>query len=267
LASELRLEPGDVSIRTGERQQRWPWQYYAAVLAIPFLFWEFWTLSAWLAKGPHEITQYRNTHEAAWVAARIYEPVMIVISLALLVYIVRGCLRIRRLSFDAMLCISCLLMAWLDPLEMFFQPVFLYSSDWTNLNSWCSQVPGVVNPDCSRIPEPIPFLPLVYTFGVPACTMIGGWVIRKVRARYPGISFFKMLAIVAIFGVIFDIFVEFPMILLHLWNYPGFPDSFSIFSGGIKLPLAVPIGAAIFWAKRCSSAGSIESVRPKDALP
>ena len=226
---------------------RWAWQQWLALLSVPLLIWQTWTIVAWLAHGPHQITQYRDRSTAAWAAARIFEPLMVVIALVLLVYVVRGCIRERRLTFDAMLCITGLSMAWLDPFEMFFQPVFLYSSNWTNLSSWCSYIPFVINVDCSRIPEPLPFLPLIYTFGVLGCTMLAGVLIRRVRARRPNISFLAMLSIVAVFGVLFDIALEYPMMVMHLWNYPGFPDAFSLIGGGHRLPLGEVIGAALFW--------------------
>jgi hypothetical protein len=67
------------------------------------------------------------------------------------------------------------------------------------------------------------------------------------RGRYPTISFAKILLVVALFGVLFDAVIEVPMIFLHLWNYAGFPDSSSVVKGSTKYPLALFIGAALFW--------------------
>ena len=233
---------------------RWRWQHYLAAVGVVFLVWEAWTITSWLGENPYQVTEYRDRDSATWIAARIYEFGMLAFSAVLLTVVVRACRRERKWTFDAQLLVAGGLAYWLDPAENFFQPIFLYSSQWTNISSWCSQMPFVVNPDCGRLPEPWLFLLPVYSFGALACAIGGGWVLRAVRARRPSLSTPQAIVLVGIFGVLFDLALEYPMVLMHLWNYAGFPDVGGIAHGSVKYPLLVMIAAFVFW-------GGLASVR------
>jgi hypothetical protein len=226
----------------------WTWRHYLALAGVPFLVWESWTLVAWLAHGPQQVTRFRDTSSASWYAARIYEVIMVLLSLAVLSYVIRGCRRQRRLTWDAQLCIAGLLAYWQDPLPNFFQPTFLYSSQWVNLTNWCGQAPFVVNKDCSRIPEPVLFMGLLYTTSGLASGIVGCWLLRQVRQRFPSLSVAQMFAICVVFACVVDLVLEVPATRLHLWNYPGDPNSFALFGGSHRYPLFLWIDAGIFFA-------------------
>jgi len=235
------------AVVTAPNRSRWRWQQLLAGVGVLFLVWETWTLVSWLGQNPHQVTEFRDKDSATWILARVYEFGMIAVSAGLLAFVVRQCRRARTVTFDAQLLVAGLLAYWLDPAENFFQPIFLYSSQWTNVSSWCSQMPFVVNPDCGRLPEPYLFLTLTYSFGTLVCAIGGGWLLRAVRARRPHLSTPAVLVLVGIFGVLFDLALEYPMVATHLWNYAGFPDSFSLFSGSVKYPVIVMIAAFVFW--------------------
>lgn len=235
-------------------RRRVHWQYGLAAVGCLFIVWETWTLVAFATdKGFHQVTRFRDHGSATWAAARVYEIGMLAFSAVLAVFVVRRCRRERRLTVDAQLLIAGALAYWLDPAENFFQPIFLYSSQWTNVSSWCSQMPFVVNPDCGRLPEPWLFLLPVYSFGALACAIGGGWLLRIVQRRRPNLSTVQAIALVGVFGVLFDLALEYPMVVMHLWNYAGFPE-FGLAHGSVKYPVIVMVAAFVFW-------GGLTSVR------
>lgn len=203
----------------------------AAVLAgfgAVIVAYELWTWGAWLAAGPTQITEYRDRSSASWAAARGYEALVLVVAVVLLVRVLRRCRAERRLTFDAKLLIAGVAAMFWDPFGNFVQPAFFYSSNWLNLNSWTGFAPLVVNPDASRLPEPI-FICLVYPFGLLAFAMIMNAVMRAYRRRRPGASNLAVLGVGSVAGFLLGVALEAPMFLLHLWSLPGAPADFSLF--------------------------------------
>src|ERR1051325_1542251 len=84
-----------------------PWRLpqYLAVLALPILAWELWTIVAWLADGPALVTKFR-TRDGNWYAARVYEGLAVILAVSVSLYVARGCRQARRLlTFDLMFCL------------------------------------------------------------------------------------------------------------------------------------------------------------------
>src|SRR2546428_5811405 len=98
--------PAELAVRqpsTAVVKRRWSRPQYLALIGIPILFLNVWTVIAWLADGPRQVTQFRDRHSASWYAAHTYEGLYIVASIVVLVYVIRGCRRERRvLTFDVM---------------------------------------------------------------------------------------------------------------------------------------------------------------------
>jgi len=195
----------------------------AAVAAYEAVTW-----GRWLAAGPQQITQYRDTAATSWTVARGYEILIIAVSVWLLVRVVRQCRAQRRLTLDAQLLIGGVAALFWDPFGNFLQPAFFYSSNWLNLNTWTGFAPLVVNPDASRMPQPL-FIMLVYPFGLLAFAMMSNAVMRAARRRFPRWSDAKVLAAGSVAAFLGGIALEAPMFLLHLWSLPGAPRQLSLF--------------------------------------
>lgn len=229
------------------RAEVWSWQHYLAVVGAVFLAWQSWTLVAWLQKGPRASTAFRDESAGAWTAARAYEAVAVLMAVTVLAYVVRRCRRERRLVFDAMLCIGGASAFWLDPVANFFQPVYVISSNWTNVGSWCSQVPFIVNDDCGRVPEPIVFMGLLYLTGFVVTGAAMGVVIRWARRRMPNLTTPRLIMGICALSVVVDLLVEYPAIYLHLWNYPSNSNAIALFGHNVKYPFVLAVGAIIGW--------------------
>ena len=207
-----------------------------AAVGIPFLIWEGWTVVAWLADGPYQITQFRDRDSASWYAARVFEGLVIVVSIAVLVYVVRGCLRARRLlTFDVMFCL-CAGTVVNGDIPNLIQPTFMNSSNWVNLNAMCGHMPFVVNPDCGRAPDPILFTGLLSLFGYLGLALVATAAVRWGRRRWPRTSTAKLVTLVLLGGVALDLVLE-PavMIPLRLWSWAPMPFSVHL-GGGFRYP-------------------------------
>jgi hypothetical protein len=198
--------------------------------------WCLWGVVAWLADGPAAITQFREPGSGMAVTARMLEIAVVLVAVVVARHVVRGCLRERRLTFDAMFCIAGAVTMLLDPTTNFLQPVFFYNSNFVNLGSWCGHLPGVVNPDCGGLPQPVLFDFLVYTFALlPAAALLGGLMRRFGVGR-------GLLCAVAV-----ELVVEIAAVMLHVWGYPGSPAWTSITGDGHRLPLHSVAGGTIFF--------------------
>jgi uncharacterized protein DUF5135 len=202
-----------------------------AAFGVAVVAYEAVTWGRWLAAGPEQITQYRDTAATSSTVARGYEILIVAVSVWLLVRVVRQCRDQRRLTLDAQLLIGGVAALFWDPFGNFVQPAFFYSSNWLNLNSWTGFAPLVVNPDASRMPEPL-FIMLVYPFGLLAFAMMSNAVMRAARGRFPQWSDAKVLAAGSVAAFVGGMALEAPMFLLHLWSLPGAPRELSLFDDG-----------------------------------
>jgi len=193
------------------------------------------TWGRWLAAGPVQITQYRDTAQAAWTVAKFYELAILLVSIGLAIKLVRDCRRAGRLTFDAQLLLGGVAALFWDPFGNFVQPAFFYNSDWLNLNTWTGSAPGVINPDASRMPEPV-FIMLVYPFGLLAFAMITNAIMRAIQRARPSWSSVRILVLGAVAAAVCGMGLEAPMFLLHLWALPGAPRTLALFGNGQRYP-------------------------------
>jgi hypothetical protein len=205
-------------------------------------------MTAWLLDGPETVTEFRNSDEASWYAAHGVEALLLMVGVVVAAHVVRSCLRQRRLTFDAMFCIAGGLSIWVDPTQNFLQPLFMYNSNFVNVESWCGHFPGVVNPDCGRIAEPILFLLPCYVFGLLGAAMVLNGYMRAVRRRWPDLSMAKFLGLTAAGALIIEIPLELTMVSLQVWSYPGSPSWMSLLGSGHRLPVAEFGTAVLFFA-------------------
>jgi hypothetical protein len=224
----------------------WRWQHYLSAIAGLFVFWGAWTLGAWLAAGPTPSTQYRDPTSSSYTIATAYEVGTVLLVLGVGAFVVRGCLRERRVTFDAQLCIAGLLAYWLDPFYNFFVPMNLYSSNFVNVGSWCSYAPFVINKACSGSPEPILVIGTIYLVGFLVLAMLGGRILRFVEARSPGASMAKKILAVAVFAIVTDLLIDGISSQLDLWSQ-FIPSGLNIASAARPFPATLPMSAIVFF--------------------
>lgn len=240
---EVKTKPSKANERDSSH---WSWAQWSALIGAVILFVEIWTLVAWLSDHPHQVNQFATIGSVNWWACTIYESLGLVLAIAVGSYVVRGCIRERRLTFDAAFLLSGSLMFWADANPNFFAPVLLYSSNFVNLNSPQGHMPFAINPVIGSMPDPILITVPLESCGLLAVAMAIGAVARWLRTRYPGISTQKLVGLLVLGGVVVEILVELPMVGFGLWTYTT-PAGISIpFGGGRRLSLIEVVAGTSF---------------------
>ena len=108
---------------------------------------------------------------------------------------IRPRLRTGSVPFDGLMVLAFALMWWSDPLYNYFTPGFNYNAYFINLGSWVGHVPGWMSPNPTEIPQPLFWLPGVYTCAFFLMVVIVNWIFRKTRERWPTISPISMCLI------------------------------------------------------------------------
>ena len=206
---------------------------------------QLWVYGSWLADGPRQVREFRDHDSASWYTARLFEGVIVLVALGMLAYVVRASRREGRLTFDGMLCLAGAAAYWIDPIDNWLQPLFMYSSNWVNLSNWSGHVPFVVNPDAGRMPEPVLFIGLCYAFAFPLFLIVINAAMRRARARWPGLRPAQLLGLTILGGAAVDVVFELPMFMLRAWAYPGTPDVGIFPHGATKFPLVEIVVAGL----------------------
>lgn len=126
--------------------------------------------------GPDPVPQWEK------VMAWIIQPTLALAAAGVAVWIVCGCLRERRVTFDAMLLIAWYSIVWLDPAGSYLRPQFMFNAYYVNYGSWVENIPGWVSPNEHYFPDAL-FVE-VPAYGIAVMATIGtanlmAWVARK----------------------------------------------------------------------------------------
>lgn len=230
-----------------DARNRWSWAQYLALIGLPILLVEVWTVTAWLIDGPYQITEFRSRDSINWYAARVYEVLGVGLALSVGTRVVRACLRQRRATFDALFVLAGMTLFWADASLNFYQPILLMSSNFVNLNNPLGHLPFAVNPDLGRMPEPLLFTIPLESFGLLAGAMALGKAAEVVRRRRPGISTAKLVGLLFCIAVLLELLLEVPAIALGLWTYT-LPEAMSLPLGrGFRLPMAEILATALWF--------------------
>jgi hypothetical protein len=165
-----------------------PVLWWAALGAAAIAF-QAYVYIAWIASadfkstptGPDRVPQTEK------VLAWILQPALVLVALAALIWVIRGCRRAGTLTLDAKLLIAGYCQLWLDPIGSLIRPEFFFNSYYVNHGSWIGQIPGGLTPNGHRLAD-LPLLELpVYGSMIFIC--VGGCALmRAIRWRRPQTS-------------------------------------------------------------------------------
>lgn len=163
-------------------------------------------------------------------------------------FLVRPWRRDGRPSTDGLLCLAFLSVSFQDPLSSYFGHWFTYNSYLFNRGSWVHDIPGWMSPGQpgKMLVEPVVFTPAAYVYVCLGLSVLGCWIMRRVRARHPGASTLRLVsicfAVMALASVVIEGVIWMP---LGFYTYAG--GKASIFADTYhKFPIheAVFFGAA-----------------------
>jgi hypothetical protein len=105
----------------------------------------------------------------------------------------------------------------------------------------------VVNRDCGATVDPIPFNFLLESFGILALAITIGWVVQRLRTRYPAMTTARLVLVVLAISLVFEVLLDGSAVALGLWDYAPFGPTIHL-GPGLQLPL-IEVGAALCsWA-------------------
>ncbi len=149
-------------------------------------------------------------------------------------FIVRPWRRERRITLDGMLLVSLSLMFFQDPLLNYLNTWCTYNTWQFNRGSWTSSVPGWLSPEQPgrQVIEPLLSNAAGYGYGLVLVTVVGCWVMRRVKARWPNISNLRLIGVTYLFTFLVDFVMEGCLLLpTGVFIYPGAIRSMSINAG------------------------------------
>ena len=143
---------------------------------------------------------------------------------ALYYFFIRPWRRERRITLDGMLLLSMGLMFFQDPFLNYFNTWCTYNTWLFNMGSWAPYIPGWTSAEepGAMVAEPLLTNAPGYAYGVLMITIIGCWIMRKIKTRWPNISTLRLIAVTYAIAFVFDFVME-ALVLLPtgLYTYPG----------------------------------------------
>jgi hypothetical protein len=225
--SDLRAEaPGAGRAAGVERSGTTKPVHVFAVLGALFLLVEAYVLLRWVT-GPYFKTVPSGPSVPPTGMKIVQNAVQVAGPLAALAFIwcclVRPWRRERRVTFDGLFCIASLTSAYQDPFSDYFGHWFTYSSYLYNKGSWVGVLPGwgFAKPG-QTVAYPLLVVPPAYIWVFLGLMMIGCAVMRKAKARWPGLGPVGLIAVCLAFMAVADFFVEGMFFMrLGFWHYGG----------------------------------------------
>ncbi|MEV0248084.1 spirocyclase AveC family protein [Nocardia sp. NPDC050712] len=149
-------------------------------------------------------------------------------------FIVRPWRRERRITTDGMLLVACGLLFFQDPLLNYFNTWSTYNTWMFNRGSWVLDVPGwrSFGEPGAMMAEPVLMNAPGYSYGILLCTILGCWIMRKAKAKWPNISNKGLIGVLLVWTFFFDFVIEGLFLMpIGLFTYPGAIQSLSINAG------------------------------------
>jgi hypothetical protein len=209
-----------------EAQRVKPYQVWAllgaAILVLTLYVWISWVTGPYFEQvpsGPDEPPMYMKVPLIAnavvlWVG----------LPFAIWHFFVKPWRRERRITLDGMLFASMGLMFFQDPLLNYFNTWCTYNTWSFNRGSWSSNIPGWVSPEepGAMVAEPLLTNAPGYAYGVLLITIVGCWLMRRIKARWPGISNLRLILSTYAIAIVFDFVMEaLVMLPIGFYTYPG----------------------------------------------
>src|SRR5207249_3832131 len=137
-----------------------------------------------------------------------------------------------QLTTEGMFALAAAMLFFWDMSMNYTSITLFYNSNFVNFGAWANGAwPGWTAPNGNLLSEPILFVPPAYTCLVFVQVMFILWVLRKLKARRPGMGFSGTVA--TIVGGLFltDTIIEGSVLRTGLYAYPGGIHELTLFAG------------------------------------
>ena len=201
------------------------------ILALQLYVWIRWITGPNFERVPPGVTDpptFMKVILVTWTAV-----IIVGYPVAIYYFIIRPWRRERRITLDGILFAACGLLFFQDPLLNYFNTWSTYNTWMWNRGSWVQDIPGWVSfgKPGAMMAEPFLMNAPGYSF-VLLCTMLGCWIMRKAKQRWPNINTLGLIAVVIVWTFFFDLVIEGLFLMpMGLFTYPGAIRALSINAG------------------------------------
>lgn len=251
------LAPEDGARVQGSR----PVMFWAGLGAI-FIAFGVYLFASWIIsgdakpvpQGPDDVPGYMSTSIRVWEA-------FIVLSMVIMAYtrVYKPLRKGGRLPFDTLLFLGFLTLIWQDVLMNFGQFTFQYNSEFVNVGSWYSHIPGWISPNGHLYGEPLLgifflYAPFFFIGAVIVCWFLG--VLKKYRPQMRAVPAFLICMVVICFlDFLFEAMFQ---LRLGFYVWPNAIEELTIFHGKYY---QWPIYEGILAGVLCTSFGYLRYYR------
>jgi hypothetical protein len=225
--------PRAVSPVTESTRSR-PVLIWAAIGAIMLAF-ELYVLVRWLT-GPNLVHTRPGVDPVSGTAKALYLALEVAVTLAtvvcMYVWVVRPRRREGRLTTDGMLALSGGMLFFWDMGMNYTSVSLLYNSNFVNLGAWASgSWPGWTSPNANLLPEPLLICIPGYTCLCFAQVVLILFVLRRVKARWPGLGSLATVGVIVVGLTVIDTVIETLLLRTGIYAYPSAIRSITLFAG------------------------------------
>jgi hypothetical protein len=163
-------------------------------------------------------------------------------------WVVRPWRRTRHVPIDGKILLGMMFAYVVDPTLNVFTDAFAMNAHSVSFGSWGGYLPLGWGPDEARFAEGLLWAPQLYMYFGLFAALLGCWLLRGLRRRFPAWSEATVFAVVFVVFMPLDCLAEVVVLVLpQLYVFPGVPKDFSLFPGEIyQFPLYQSIFAAVF---------------------
>lgn len=198
-----------------------------AALGAALLAFQAFVLVRWISGPYFKSVDPGPTPLPGWmkVALTFWQIVLPIAGLVILYwFVIRPWWRERRIGLDGLMVVAFLVLSFDDPLSAYIGHWYTYNAWQVNMGSWVNSLPGALTPGTPdhQVAYPLLIVPGAYMVIFLLVTMMGAAIMRRAKARWPGIPRLGLAAICFAVMVPFDIVFEGIVFMpMGSWEYPG----------------------------------------------
>jgi Spirocyclase AveC-like len=155
-------------------------------------------------------------------------------------WVIRPWRRHRYLTTDAMIALSASTVFFWDMVMNYTSVTLFYNSHLVNRGAWANGAwPTWTSPHANKLPEPLLIVPPAYTALVFSQVIVILWLLRKVKARWPGVGVVGIVLTIVVGLTLTDTLVEGLVLRTGAYAYPGGIRAITLFAGQTyQIPLS-----------------------------
>jgi hypothetical protein len=150
----------------------------------------------------------------------------------LYLWVIRPRLRTGYLTTDAMIALSASTVFFWDMVMNYTSVTLFYNSHLVNRGAWANGAwPTWTSPHANKLPEPLLIVPPAYTALVFSQVIVILWLLRKAKARWPGMGVIGTIATIVVGLTLTDTLVEGLVLRTGAYAYPGGIRAITLLAG------------------------------------